>query len=357
MLPSKRPRTDPPNLSAPSDINGVHRTKRQRSDSTTEGASTLKRPRCDTTNILSRGPIPAQSPILDPPGNAPRAGDTRGNTKRPRARGFRFIEEFPFSSAGSPISDEKKPRDLSREDLRDYLASCGSLGELEKFELAELLMTSGLKAKDRTQFLKSSLVKDKKLWRNNRALIKAIDRLPYGPKWITEYISVGEGTYRTTHPLFRRDIIEVIKELVGNARFKRYMKYAPERHWTSSERESRVYGEMWTGDWWWRMQYLIRDLTGTVAPLIIASDKTTLSTMSGAQQAYPVYLTLGNISKVIRRKASKRATVVLGYLPVDSFGEVPDEKLRGELRGELLHRSMEAMIEPLKSASRDGVPM
>lgn len=102
---------------------------------------------------------------------------------------------------------------------------------------------------------------------------------------------------------------------------------------------------------------MIRDPNGTIVPLILASDKTTLSTMAGGQQAYPVYLTIGNISKAIRRKASKRATVILGYLPVDSFKDVSEKALRTKLRGELLHRSMETIVEPLKIASRDGVPM
>ncbi|KAG9085023.1 hypothetical protein FRC06_003767, partial [Ceratobasidium sp. 370] len=79
--------------------------------------------------------------------------------------------------------------------------------------------------------------------------------------------------------------------------------------------------------------------------------------MSGGQQAYPVYLTISNISKGVRRKASKCATVVLGYLPVDNFKDVANKNLRKQLRAELLHRSMEAMLKPLKTTSCDGVPM
>lgn len=79
--------------------------------------------------------------------------------------------------------------------------------------------------------------------------------------------------------------------------------------------------------------------------------------MAGGQQAYPVYLTIGNISKAIRRKASKRATVILGYLPVDSFKDVKGKSVRSKLRGKLLHRAMEAIVEPLKTASREGVLM
>ncbi|KAG9074267.1 hypothetical protein FS749_014210 [Ceratobasidium sp. UAMH 11750] len=59
---------------------------------------------------------------------------------------------------------------------------------------------------------------------------------------------------------------------------------------------------MWTGNWWWQMQYLIHDPNGTIVPLIIVSDKTTLLTMCGGQQVYPVYLTVSNISKGIWRK-------------------------------------------------------
>lgn len=95
----------------------------------------------------------------------------------------------------------------------------------------------------------------------------------------------------------------------------------------------------------------------TIAPIILASDKTVLSTIGGDQQAYPVYLTLGNISKKIRRKPTERATILLGYLPVTSFDEERNSNKQERMKGELLHRAMEGLLEPLKVASRDGVEM
>jgi hypothetical protein len=106
-----------------------------------------------------------------------------------------------------------------------------------------------------------------------------------------------------------------------------------------------------------KLQFVVNKPYTTIVPVILASDKTVLSTIGGNQQAYPVYLTIGNISKGIRRKSSKRATVLLGYLPVTSFDNEPDERDRERLKGELLHRAMEALLEPLKIASQEGVEM
>jgi hypothetical protein len=54
--------------------------------------------------------------------------------------------------------------------------------------------------------------------------------------------------------LWLRDIVEVIRELLSDRRFVEHMRFAPEKHWKSIERKIRVYDEMWSGDWWWRMQ-------------------------------------------------------------------------------------------------------
>lgn len=92
-------------------------------------------------------------------------------------------------------------------------------------------------------------------------------------------------------------------------------------------------------------------------PIIIASDKTRLSTLSGGQQAYPVYLTIGNICKAIRRKPSHRATILLGYLPIDDFADAPKKKDQQRLKGMLLHESMRMLMAPLKEAGESGVEM
>ncbi|KAG8700651.1 hypothetical protein FRC08_004578 [Ceratobasidium sp. 394] len=185
--------------------------------------------------------------------------------------------------------------------------------------------------------------------------MQEVDGLPQGAKWRTVEVTVGEGLDKRTHTIYLRDLLAAICQLLGARQFKRWMRYAPERHWASRDRKHRIYDEMWSGDWWWRMQYLINNKTGTIAPLIIASDETTLANNPRGAKAHPIYLTLGNISKSIRSNPTKRAMVLIGYLPVDSFEDVADKLTRQRYCDELLHRSLDKVFEPLKSASSDGI--
>ncbi|CAE6381518.1 unnamed protein product [Rhizoctonia solani] len=114
------------------------------------------------------------------------------------------------------------------------------------------------------------------------------------------------------------------------------------------------------GNWWWREQEKLMKAgkrNATIAAVILSSDKTNLSVMSGGQTAYPVYITVANIDKDWRRKPSKRTTLLLGYLPTDSFEDVENDNERRRLKAELVHRSMEVMLAPLKEAMEDGVEM
>jgi hypothetical protein len=54
--------------------------------------------------------------------------------------------------------------------------------------------------------------------------------------------------------LYSRDVLECIRSLYGNPQFAQDLIFAPERHYTSQDRCSRIYNEMHTGDWWWNVQ-------------------------------------------------------------------------------------------------------
>jgi hypothetical protein len=93
-----------------------------------------------------------------------------------------------------------------------------------------------------------------------------------------------------------------------------------------------------------------------VAPVIIATDKTQLTQFSGSKSAYPVYLTLGNIPKVIRRKPSQQACILIGYLSVDKIlASHLTQKDKSSRVQRLFHDSMRIILEPLKEAGRKGM--
>ncbi|KAG8728883.1 hypothetical protein FRC10_004490 [Ceratobasidium sp. 414] len=184
-----------------------------------------------------------------------------------------------------------------------------------------------------------------------------LDTLPHGPKWKVVKLSVGEGDNVCVVVIFIWNIIKVLHELIGNPCFKWHMQYVLECHWTSDAQRKQVFREMWTGDWWWNMQMLLSDPQGTIEPLIVASDKTSLSAIGGDQKAYPVYLTIGNISKRICRKSKTRSQILIGYLPVEDLKDIEDDKVDEQLKGKLIHCLMEIILEPLKQARKDGVKM
>lgn len=50
-------------------------------------------------------------------------------------------------------------------------------------------------------------------------------------------------------------------------------------------------------------------------PIILGSDKTTVSVATGQNDYYPLYLSIGNVQNHMRR-AHKNALVVIGFLPI-----------------------------------------
>lgn len=138
--------------------------------------------------------------------------------------------------------------------------------------------------------------------------------------------------------LYSRDILECVRALWGDTDFAPYLFVVPEKHYIDKDKTIRMYHNMHTGKWWWSTQVgnlililaaeliilqeaVERDNPGaTIIPIIISSDKTQL-TVFGNKTAYPVYMTIGNIPKEIRRKPSRRGYSFIG-IPAD----VADEK-------------------------------
>jgi hypothetical protein len=73
--------------------------------------------------------------------------------------------------------------------------------------------------------------------------------------------------------------------------------------------------------------------------------------------AYPVYLTIGNIPKAIRRKPSCCAQVLIGYIPTTDLGNIMNKAARCRALGNLFHVCMENVLAPIACCGELGVAM
>ena len=93
-----------------------------------------------------------------------------------------------------------------------------------------------------------------------------------------------------------------------------------------------------------------------MAPVILSSDKMSLSVFSGDKKAWPIYLTIGNILKDVRRQVSAHTTILIGYLPVSRL-ECFQKKSRSVEEYRLFHYAMSLLLHPLAEAGHQGKAM
>ncbi|KAF9528325.1 hypothetical protein CPB83DRAFT_735438, partial [Crepidotus variabilis] len=192
-------------------------------------------------------------------------------------------------------------------------------------------------------------------FKNTNELNKIIDdSLPGRPLFERHELLIGGEVCE----VFLRDIIECIKALYSDPNFAPYLQFVPEMHFTDEDKGTRLYYDMNTGKWWWATQRAVEAETpgATIVPLLISTDKTQL-TLFRNKSAYPIYLTIGNIPKEIRRKPSARAYVLLGYLPTTRLEGVTNQAARRRQLANLYHACMSKILKPLEEAGRSGVKM
>jgi hypothetical protein len=267
----------------------------------------------------------------------------------------------------------------------------------DEWELAKWLVESGLSQTEIDTFLKLNIVsqaledyccilayllqiqlKVNPSFSSKYLFFSRIDELPDGAKWMMRKIRVqgdkldAEGNRRgETLELWMRDLAEVARELIGDPAFLGHIQYSFQMVFVDGRNgPERGFNEMWTADWWrvtevWRYTYCQKILVlifaqarlpngATLIPIILASDKTKLGNFCGNKQAWPVYATIGNIAKHIRRKVSSGASMLVGYLPVTKL-ECYKKATRPKALVNLFHVCMKMVVRPLEKPGLEGM--
>ncbi|KAK1217939.1 hypothetical protein PQX77_019395 [Marasmius sp. AFHP31] len=285
---------------------------------------------------------------------------TRRAVIEDRLRQAPFVVHFG-GQAGLALADG------SREDAdSQYRRALGKDGDKDSsfwfpftsrvdWEVARWAKLRGPGANAFNEFLKIPGVVDSLAlsFKTTQELNKIIDKgLPGRPAFRREEVVVAGEQFEFYH----RDILECIRTLWGDPDLSTHLILRPERHYTDETLQTRLYHNMHTGDWWWATQEEVEKSNpgATIIPIIISSDKTQL-TVFGNKTAYPVYISIGNIPKEIRRKTSRGAYLLLAYLPTSKLSHISNKSARRRALANLFHGCMGHVMEPLKTAGVEGI--
>ncbi|KAJ7789248.1 hypothetical protein B0H14DRAFT_2945102 [Mycena olivaceomarginata] len=262
------------------------------------------------------------------------------------------IVKYPSNRAGEEISDERSPS--AEEQYSNALGKPTNVyapfASKMDWEVARWAKLRGSGSTAFTDLLKiEGVAQALGLSYGNSIELNAIidEKLPGRPKFTRSEVVVAGEVFE----LYSRNIIECVRALFGNTDFAPYLFVVPERHYADEDQTIRLYHNMHTGKWWWSTQKQIeKDNPGaTIIPILLSSDKTQL-TMFGNKSAYPVYMTIGNIPKEIRRKPSRRAYILLAYLPTSRLAHIKNKAATTPYSGKFVPSG----VTGISIASGDG---
>ncbi|KIO04860.1 hypothetical protein M404DRAFT_25942 [Pisolithus tinctorius Marx 270] len=150
-----------------------------------------------------------------------------------------------------------------------------------------------------------------------------------------------------------RTILDVIRDMLSQPDFSRDMDYQPFREYESVT-DKRQWEDFMSGDWVWTQADIIsRDSTthgSTFVPIILGSDKTTMSVATSQNDYYPLYLSIGNMSNKVHH-AHRNSVALIAFLAIPHTDKehAPTDTFR-QFRCQLFHSSLTYILRNLKPA-------
>lgn len=198
-----------------------------------------------------------------------------------------------------------------------------------------------------------------------------------GPKWYSQQI-LPENFPPAEHEdivMYFRDIEECADHLIGQPDLQGEIVFPPEVILAGVD-EIQVVNQMTTGRHWheilvchnhssltltdiMHLQRLAgQDPDAAMGGVLFGSDGTHLTHYAGDVKVHALYMSLGNINKEIRAQTSKRAWILVAYIPICKWENTLEKTmttsktqvgaLPGILSRRLFHFCMEIICEPLR---------
>ncbi|KAH6901585.1 hypothetical protein BKA70DRAFT_1157797 [Coprinopsis sp. MPI-PUGE-AT-0042] len=195
---------------------------------------------------------------------------------------------------------------------------------------------------------------------NHKELYALIDSIKEGDvPWDSFSVAFNGDTPTPNAPLppwasqkyevWFRDPLQVMESQLANPEFKGKIDYAPKRVF---RKEKRQYEDLMSGNWAWRQADALAtdtEMHGAMfAPVVLGSDKTTVSVATGQNDFYPLYASLGNVHNGIRR-SHRNALSLIGFLAIPkSSREYSNDPTFRKFRRQLFHTSLKHILSTLK---------
>ncbi|KAG1785541.1 uncharacterized protein HD556DRAFT_1249676 [Suillus plorans] len=198
------------------------------------------------------------------------------------------------------------------------------------------------------------------LFPDHRALYKTIDDTPLGDikwqsfsvKYTGEIPEQGVAPWMTdTYDVWFRDPRNVVNNMLSNPDYAMEIDLQPYREY-ATENDERQWQDFMSGDWAWSQADKISEDPDThgsaFVPVILGSDKTTVSVATGQNDYYPLYASIGNVQNTVRR-AHRNAVAVVGFLAMPKttkqHAETPGFR---SFRRQIFHSSLSFILKNLK---------
>jgi hypothetical protein len=242
-----------------------------------------------------------------------------------------FLPVTPCNKAGRYLSQGTPPPPPPVQSPSDWTPYHDHVD----FELTEFLYTkvqmSGNAIDTLSQLWCASLINhgicpnDINLFKWNDSLLVTIDLTPVGdvpwqgftlsydgprplnaPEWMT-----------TSHNIWFCDPLQLVHNLLANWDFENEFDYMP--FWEFNAKKKRCWQDFMSDNWAWKEADIIADDPNThgllLVPIILGSNKTTVSVAMGQNEYYPVYLLIGNVHNNFCR-AHRNTLVLLAFLAI-----------------------------------------